>query len=90
MSIYQSTLNCNTAFANYSAAELHKGENSPFQKLQGRFDVWRDYSGATARDGVRLDNRLSDFPQVVEVIVELLEIVSQGLDDGKSRGCNRP
>lgn len=85
MSIFQSTLTCNSSFAIYSAAESDKEQNFQFQRLQGRFDVWRDYSGATARDGVRLDDRLSDFPQVVQVFIELLEIISRGLDDGEYR-----
>lgn len=85
MSIFQSTQTCNTAFANYSAAVFDKVENPLYENLHGRFKVWREYSGASERDGVRLDNRLSDFPQVVELFVDLLKIISRGLDDGKSR-----
>lgn len=86
MTIFQSTQTCNKAFTNYSAAATQKIENSLYEQLHARFKVWRDYSGATERDGIRLDNRLSGFPQVVEVFIDLLEIISQGLNDGKSRG----
>lgn len=85
MTIFQSTQTCNKAFANYSAAATQKIENSLYEQLHTRFKVWRDYSGATERDGIRLDNRLSDFPQVAEVFIDLLEIISQGLNNGKSR-----
>jgi hypothetical protein len=74
---------CYDAFTEYSAIEAG-ATNSLAQQLRGRFDMWNNYSGARAMEGVRLDDRLSSLPEVVDVFIGLLRVIIRGLEDGES------
>lgn len=83
MSIFQSTLVCYEAYTNYVATG-YATEGSIAQQTQSRFDLWKKYSGACARAGFRLDDRLLGFPKIVDVFSSLLKVISQNLDEGES------
>jgi hypothetical protein len=59
-------------------------EGSLVQQLRHKFDFWNNYAGAYGPEGQRLDDRLIDFPQVVEAIIDLLRVISGALDHGES------
>lgn len=49
------------------------------QQISGRFDLWVNYTGALAAEERCLDNRLDPFPDIKEMVVELLQMLRRNI-----------
>ena len=79
--IYDATLHCFQQLSSYIDVETAK--NSVIAaSLKQRLEVWAKYSGAMARPGLSLDDRLRDYQDIESAILGLLNLIRLQLDQG--------
>ncbi|KAJ2981442.1 hypothetical protein NUW58_g6688 [Xylaria curta] len=89
MAIYDLTNKCYDAFERLVDAELirglHNDDNSgatphDLPGLKNSFAFWVDHTGALAPIGASLDDRLADYVDIKEMVIQLLEMVKRNID----------
>lgn len=80
--IFDATTNCFQRFENYIASN---GRNNVAhaENLCQRLEIWAKYSGARARKGLSLDDRLKEHGDIQAAVLGLLDVVLQNLDQGR-------
>jgi len=53
--------------------------NDLLRHYMKRFDIWVDWSGALARDGYSLDDRLKTHGDIVRTFTDLLEMIHKSI-----------
>lgn len=79
--IYDATSNCFQQF-NYYIALNGRSNEAHAEDLRHRLEIWAKYSGARAREGLSLDDRLKEHGDIQNAVLGLLEVVLQNLDQG--------
>lgn len=82
-SIYARTQQCYESFDAYLSSQ-NASQAVLAQCLLERLRVWDKYANARAREGYRLDDRLADSPQILDVLCALLAVVSESIHEGTS------
>jgi hypothetical protein len=80
-SIFDATNSCFRRFGIYIALDSAKNVTHAKDLLQ-RLEIWAKYSGARAREGLSLDDRLKDNSDIKAAVLGLLDMVLLNLEQG--------
>ena len=74
---------CVRLFDNYIDVDSRLNLQKAIQ-LKKRLEVWADYTGVRSRAGLKLDDRLLEYPDVKDAITGLLQLIATKLKESKT------
>lgn len=84
--IYDSARLCSRLIEqSFAKVENNSEKSLIIEELKGHFYLWAKYVGAFAAQRASLDSRLAPFPDIKDMIIELLDMVERNIQWGTCR-----